>query len=150
MLGLLLIIILWTGKAYIDYHTATWGLTALPFVLWLPALIVLVASVWTVWYNLTRTRWHWFVAQVVTLSMIVVPQSGTYNLTLLLVPILIGWAQLERAWRWVWLALWWLLPWLIWKTGNDPNTDLRVVPWLLTIGLLVLVVTRSDTHQPFD
>ena len=125
-------------KAYTEYHLSTWGLTGPPIWMWPLAWAVLLFTFWVLWDNLKKARWSWLAALSVNSSLILIPQSGTYNLTFLLAPIFVGWAWLRGAWRWLWLAIWWLLPWLIWALSDDPNTDLRIVPWLLAIGLLVL------------
>jgi hypothetical protein len=92
----------------------------------------------SLWDSLHRARWSWLAAMSVISSLILIPQSGTYNLTFLLVPVFIGWAMLSSPWRWMWLAMWWMLPWLVWSLSSDPNTDLRIVPWLMLASLVAL------------
>lgn len=67
------------------------------------------------------------------IGLYIVPQTNSYNLTFLLILILIGWMNLKNRWlRLAWLAAWWVLPWFSWGTNE----------WTLTINLwIVYVVT---------
>jgi hypothetical protein len=125
-------------EAYTEYHLSTWVLTSPARWLWPGAWLALLFALRSLWDSLHRARWSWLAAMSVISSLILIPQSGTYNLTFLLVPVFIGWAMLSSPWRWMWLAMWWMLPWLVWSLSSDPNTDLRIVPWLMLASLVAL------------
>jgi hypothetical protein len=53
------------------------------------------------------------------IGLYLVPQTNSYNLTLLLIVVLLGWRSLRNPWlRAAWLAGWWLLPWINWGTND--------------------------------
>ena len=79
-------------------------------------------------------------------SLYLMPQTNSYNLTFLLIPIVIGWANLKNRWlRLAWLGVWWLLPWLDFGTNEltlEVNLWIVYVVTLVWGGLLALRLWR--------
>jgi hypothetical protein len=99
-------------------------------------------------------------ALAVVVTQLVVPQTGSYNLVLLLLPAVLVLAQLHRrSYRGQRLAtagraLIWatmvLLPWLLWPMVRfDPemSLDLIILPGLVLLVLLLAVIRKDLAHS---
>jgi hypothetical protein len=74
-------------------------------------------------------------ALITGVGLYLLPQTNSYNLTFLLILILIGWANLKNRWlRLAWLGGWWLLPWLNFGTAE---LTLEVNLWIVYVVTLV-------------
>jgi hypothetical protein len=133
--------------AYLEYHKSTWVIAVVPYPLLVVFLPLVLLSLWRIYKCFVKSRWAFLAAHAVVLSFVLVPQSGTYNLTLLLIPIIIGWVYSRGLVRWGWLLLCWCAPWLVWHMASDPGLDLVVMPWVVLLGMLVLESTWSGNRN---
>jgi hypothetical protein len=69
------------------------------------------------------------------ISLYLIPQTNLYNLSFLLIFILVGWANLKNRWlRLAWLAGWWLLPWINWASNEATQ---KTTLWIVYIAILL-------------
>jgi hypothetical protein len=152
-------------QAYQDYSTTEFPVLALakPWLgpsasqvlnlLAIAALLMLLA--WVLWQSRGSGRPDLPMALAVVVTQLVVPQTGSYNLVLLLLPAVVVLAYLHRRlFRSRWLAtagrtLIWttlvVMPWLLWPVVRfDPemSLDLIILPGLVLVVLLGVIVTE--------
>jgi hypothetical protein len=157
-------------QAYQGYSTTEFPLLALAGH-WLPGAasqVLNAMGVAALLAVLGRTMWRWRgsgrpelpLALAVAITQLAVPQTGSYNLVLLLVPAVVALAHVQRrVYRGRYLAttsrvLIWatlgLVPWLLWPIVHDaqgPSLDIVLVPSLLLApvsGIILSVQTKGQ------
>ena len=162
-------------QAYRGYSATEFPIEALASV-WLPpqaSQILNVAAVAGLLALLMLVLWRargtgrvaMAAALAVVIGQLVVPQTGSYNLTLLILPSVVILGQLHRIRKRSWLSLagrllvWGSLavvPWLLWPIVNGPDgipLDEVVLPALLLLTMAgLLMADRKDTAnlQPLN
>jgi hypothetical protein len=89
------------------------------------------------------------VALITGISLYLVPQTNSYNLTFLLLLVLIGWAIIRNRWlRLVWLGGWWLLPWLEFGTAELTLQANLWVVYVVTLIWGVILASKLWRRRP--
>lgn len=114
----------------------------------LAALVVLLGLGWGAW--LGRKAWQlphfsrpaWVVAMAVLLSLLLLPQTGDYTLTLALLPLwLLLYTANGRLLAWLPVLAVMAAPWLVRALALPSGTQLLIIP-LLVMGLMAIYLPR--------
>jgi hypothetical protein len=155
-------------QSYQDYSTTEFPLVALAEP-WLPGAAGQVLNLFVIaallgalglvlWRRRGSGRPDLSLALAVVVTQLAVPQTGSYNLVLLLLPAVVALAYLHRrAYRGQWLAtagrvqIWAtlvLVPWLLWLVVQfAPRLSLDIVLMPSLILALVLGIILADYRQ---
>jgi hypothetical protein len=174
VLGSLIALPTWVSEwfhrisAYSDYtvgHSPIWlfahvyvrnlgssGETALALLL----LIGTVASWWLAFYSRKRTQFYWALGMTLLVSNLIVPRSATTNYVMLLIPLLWGFAVLDRSGRWgkfglvttmliSGVGLWWLHFATVMGNQEQP---IMFIPIPVASGVILLCGRSRLVHDP--
>jgi hypothetical protein len=141
------------GKTGATYRTPTvWGLAYglspnhWPLIGMLLAILVTAVTSWFVFRN-RRLDEVTVVSLALVGSLVITPYLWAYEHALLVVPLVVLFARVNRRWlaRLLWFLLAWFSPWLLYWVANRIDADIlsSFVP-LLVGGVLALLVSGSE------
>jgi hypothetical protein len=126
-------------RAYSEYALLVWPPSLIsPW--WGQVIVVSVVLCWSIWMFLDlRKLQHasqpvWIVSVAVIVSLLLLPQTGFYNLMFGLFPAwLMFWVMSENIFGWIPVLIVFFFPWIFHEILKNPSLEFIMVPFTLLV-----------------